>query len=35
MAASRRDRLSVALFLYFVALILTVVVLLVVTTFNH
>jgi hypothetical protein len=33
--ASRRDPLYLALFVYFVALILTVVVLLVVTTFNH
>jgi hypothetical protein len=33
--ASRRDPLTVALFVYFVALILAVVVLLVLTTFNQ
>jgi hypothetical protein len=33
--ASRRDPLTVALFVYFVALILAVVVLLVMTTFNQ
>jgi hypothetical protein len=33
--ASRRDPVTVALFAYFVALIILVIVLLVVTTFNH